>query len=114
MELRTFAGHLALALSTIAILFVLREKAPHCRLHQHAAKSTADDHLRQLYLHTVKHSVTGVLLQTPGYSNFAPMAQLKKAPYNHAKRSVGADWPVTGEHSVLGSGFCCMSWSGVT
>jgi hypothetical protein len=98
MAPHTLAGYLALVLSTLAIVLVLRQQAPRWLLQpQFSATSSGDNHVRQLYLHTVKHSVTGILLQTPGYGNFGPRSKLKEQPYDHDKRMVGSDWPASGE-----------------
>lgn len=58
--------------------------------------SSQPAHLRDLYIHTVKHSVTGMLLRTPEYKNFGPKAELVEGPYDHTKRLEGTSWPVYG------------------
>jgi Macrocin-O-methyltransferase (TylF) len=113
MAHHTVAGWLGLALSIVAILVVLRHHPPQTLLPLHCpAQPAADDSLRQLYLHTVKHSVTGMLLQTPGYINFAgPLKDLKQAAFDHKRRLNGEDWPVTGEDSmtemITSNVLCC-------
>jgi hypothetical protein len=50
--------------------------------------------VRDLYLHTVKMSVAGVLLQTPGVKPAQGAAEnLTDIPYDESRRVMGADWP---------------------
>ena len=98
----TIAGWLGLALSAVAILVVLRRQAPHSLLRLQFSGTPVDEgSLRKLYIHTVKHSVTGFLLQTPGYSHYGPTSGLKQHEFVEERRRNGQDWPVSGAYCML-------------
>jgi hypothetical protein len=53
--------------------------------------------LRDLYLQTIKQSVSGNALQTPSVS--IPYANVT-LPYNHQRRLSGTDWPLYGQTMI--------------
>ena len=62
---------------------------------QHFSHQRSDD-IRQLYIDTLKKSVTGILLQTEGYKadGTAGLSDLQRLPFNLSKRTNGLDFPV--------------------
>ena len=62
--------------------------------HHHAESLQSE--LRALYVDTLKKSVTGILLETPGYvpELKTEESQLKLRPFELEKRINGQDWPV--------------------
>lgn len=63
-------------------------------IHHHAESS--HEELRALYVDTLKKSVTGILLETPGYvpELMAEKSQLELRPFQLETRIKGEDWPV--------------------
>ena len=63
-------------------------------MHHHAESSHSE--LRALYVNTLKKSVTGILLETPGYvpELMAEESQLQIGSFDLDKRINGQDWPV--------------------
>lgn len=65
--------------------------------HNAEHSSTVADDVRDLYLHTVKLSVVGALLQTPGVNPGVGKAEsLTQTPYDAERRYRGSDWPTYG------------------
>ena len=67
----------------------------HLSSSQHLSHQRSDD-IRQLYIDTLKKSVTGILLQTEGYKadTTAGLSDLQKLPFDLDKRTNGLDFPV--------------------
>ena len=70
------------------------QAAVHCS--RRTKPSDAPD-LREIYLWTLKNSLTGMLLQTPSYQAYVSAMNTADMPfYNESVRSVGRDWPLYG------------------
>lgn len=63
-------------------------------VHHHAERSLGD--VQALYVDTLKKSVTGILLETPGYVPvlMAEEKELQLRPFQLEQRTNGQDWPV--------------------
>lgn len=69
------------------------------RAASHDACCSADvEALRDLYLSTLKGSLTGILLETPSFADANSADNL--VPYNHKSRMSGEDWPAYGQTMV--------------
>lgn len=109
------AGNIDEMYPLVSFLIILHLTFTHSSVHSEIrisreALKGCDTDLRALYLHTVKHSVLGLLLRTNGVVPGAG-TDLKEEPFDLEKRTNGRDWPVCSISMICQT--CTLPWISV-